>query len=249
MRSESWPRRASILPASDPRTSAELRDIAFDYVVTVCGHAHENCPVFLGKAKVVHVGFDDPPKLAADATTEEERLAPYRRVRDEIREFVQGLPESLQDRYAAISRFAEGSTVPRRCSVYAEDIGFDHDTALKMAAGFGGGMGRMASTCGAVTGAFMALGLQYAGIAADRQTKEANYACIREFADRFKARHGSLGLPRTAGVRHQHSRGAKQAMESGAFKNTCPEFVRDACEILEEMHQSATTTQPSEPKK
>ncbi len=75
---------------------AELQDINFDYVVTVCGHANENCPFFLSNAKVVHVGFDDPPKLAANATTEEERLAPYRRVRDEIREFVQGLPQSLQ---------------------------------------------------------------------------------------------------------------------------------------------------------
>ncbi|MEI8373317.1 MAG: arsenate reductase ArsC [Planctomycetota bacterium] len=74
---------------------AELQSIAFDYVVTVCGHAHENCPVFQGKAKVVHVGFDDPPRLAAGATTEDERLAPYRRVRDEIREFVQGLPDSI----------------------------------------------------------------------------------------------------------------------------------------------------------
>ena len=54
----------------------ELRDVEFDYVVTVCGHAHEYCPVFPGKAKVVHVGFDDPPRLAADAKTEEERLAP-----------------------------------------------------------------------------------------------------------------------------------------------------------------------------
>jgi arsenate reductase (thioredoxin) len=75
---------------------SELRDIAFDYVVTVCGHAHENCPMFFGKAKVIHVGFDDPPKLAAGAATEDERLAPYRRVRDEIREFVLGLPESLE---------------------------------------------------------------------------------------------------------------------------------------------------------
>ena len=77
------------------KTVAELRDITFDYVVTVCGHAHENCPVFPGTAKVVHVGFDDPPRLAANAGTEEERLAPYRRVRDEIREFVRGLPESI----------------------------------------------------------------------------------------------------------------------------------------------------------
>jgi len=74
----------------------ELRGVEFDYVVTVCGHAHEHCPVFLGKARIVHVGFDDPPRLAAGAVTEEERLAPYRRVRDEIKEFVLGLPESLR---------------------------------------------------------------------------------------------------------------------------------------------------------
>ena len=73
----------------------EFADVAFDHVVTVCGHAHENCPVFTGDAQVTHVGFDDPPRLAADAQTEEEALAHYRRVRDEIRAFVETLPESL----------------------------------------------------------------------------------------------------------------------------------------------------------
>jgi arsenate reductase (thioredoxin) len=68
---------------------SELRGVEFDYVVTVCDHAHESCPVFSGKAKAIHVGFDDPPRLAANAKTEEERLAPYRRVRDEIRAFVE----------------------------------------------------------------------------------------------------------------------------------------------------------------
>jgi len=67
----------------------ELRSVEFDYVVTVCDHAHESCPVFPGRAKVIHVGFDDPPRLAANAKTEEERLAPYRRVRDEIRAFIE----------------------------------------------------------------------------------------------------------------------------------------------------------------
>jgi arsenate reductase (thioredoxin) len=67
----------------------EFRGVEFDYVVTVCGHAHESCPVFPGRAKVIHVGFDDPPRLAANARIEEDRLAPYRRVRDEIRAFVE----------------------------------------------------------------------------------------------------------------------------------------------------------------
>ena len=73
-----------------------LKGVEFDYVVTVCGHAHEHCPVFPGKARLIHVGFDDPPKLAAAAATEEERLAPYRRVRDEIRSFVESLPDRLE---------------------------------------------------------------------------------------------------------------------------------------------------------
>ncbi len=68
---------------------SELRGVEFDFVVTVCDHAHESCPVFPGRAKVIHVGFDDPPRLAANAKTEEERLAPYRRVRDEIRAFIE----------------------------------------------------------------------------------------------------------------------------------------------------------------
>jgi len=77
---------------------ADLRDVSFDYVVTVCGHAHETCPMFSGKAKVVHVDFDDPPKLAKEAKSEEEALDHYRRVRDEIRDFVARLPEGLPPR-------------------------------------------------------------------------------------------------------------------------------------------------------
>jgi arsenate reductase len=74
----------------------ELNDIDFDYVVTVCGHAHETCPVFPSNAKVVHVGFDDPPKLAAEVADEDAKLDCYRRVRDQIRKFIETLPESLQ---------------------------------------------------------------------------------------------------------------------------------------------------------
>lgn len=75
----------------------ELAGIDFDYVVTVCAHAHESCPVFPGRARVIHAGFDDPPALARGAATEDEAMAPYRRVRDEIRVFVATLPEALGD--------------------------------------------------------------------------------------------------------------------------------------------------------
>ena len=76
-------------------TVAELPTQDFDVVITVCAHADENCPVALQGCKVVHVGFDDPPKLAKQATTSEEELDIYRRVRDEIREFVESLPEAV----------------------------------------------------------------------------------------------------------------------------------------------------------
>jgi arsenate reductase len=76
----------------------ELKDIPFDYVITVCDQAHEACPLFPGKTKVIHVGFDDPPRLAKDAKTEEEALGHYRRVRDEIREFIERLDEHLPQR-------------------------------------------------------------------------------------------------------------------------------------------------------
>ncbi|UCG53769.1 MAG: arsenate reductase ArsC [Candidatus Latescibacterota bacterium] len=73
----------------------ELIDFPFDYVVTVCDDAHEACPAFPGRARVVHVGFDDPPRLAKTAKTEAEALGHYRRVRDEIRSFIERLPDEL----------------------------------------------------------------------------------------------------------------------------------------------------------
>ena len=67
---------------------SELPEDNFDYVITVCDQAHESCPLFPGRVKIIHKGFDDPPRLAAGAANEEEALIHYRRVRDEIRDFV-----------------------------------------------------------------------------------------------------------------------------------------------------------------
>jgi len=68
--------------------------VSFDFVVTVCDSAHESCPILPG-ARIVHVGFDDPPRLAKGATSDDEAMPHYRRVRDEIRAFVQTLPDSI----------------------------------------------------------------------------------------------------------------------------------------------------------
>ncbi len=77
------------------KTVAELGDAPLDVVVTVCGHADQTCPVFPGPIRVIHQGFDDPPKLAAGAKTEAEALAHYRRVRDEIRAWLESGPDAL----------------------------------------------------------------------------------------------------------------------------------------------------------
>jgi len=77
----------------------EFKDTHFDYVITVCDNAHEACPIFPGKTEVIHMGFEDPPRLAKalaeKGISEEERLDCYRRVRDEIKRFVETLPASL----------------------------------------------------------------------------------------------------------------------------------------------------------
>ena len=91
----------------------------FDYVVTLCAHAHETCPVFPGEATVIHRGFDDPPALAADAADEEEVLPHYRSVRDEIRDYVLTLPASLaaDARQRGWLAVAEPAQAPRRSLV------------------------------------------------------------------------------------------------------------------------------------
>jgi arsenate reductase len=75
----------------------EFKDVEFDLVVTVCGHAGEHCPVFPGRARIIHAPFDDPPRLAENAKDAQEALGHYRRVRDEIRDFINTLPDILKE--------------------------------------------------------------------------------------------------------------------------------------------------------
>jgi len=75
----------------------ELADVPLNYIVTVCDHANETCPIFPGTVKRIHFGFDDPPRLAKEAKNAAEAMPHYRRVRDEIKAFVQGLPDALRE--------------------------------------------------------------------------------------------------------------------------------------------------------
>ncbi len=75
---------------------SEIQGIDFDYVVTVCDPAREQCPWFPARVEMIHASFDDPPALAKEAKDEQEALAIYRRVRDEIRSFIEKLPQVLE---------------------------------------------------------------------------------------------------------------------------------------------------------
>ncbi len=74
----------------------DFKDQIFDFVITVCGHAHENCPWFPGNSKVIHMGFDDPPQMAKTFDNDKKEMDCYRRVRDDIKAYVLTLPESLE---------------------------------------------------------------------------------------------------------------------------------------------------------
>jgi arsenate reductase len=77
------------------KTIDDLGTEHFDLVITVCGHANESCPVFPGTTRVIHRGFDDPPRLAADSESDQDALVLYRRVRDEIARLIDELDELL----------------------------------------------------------------------------------------------------------------------------------------------------------
>jgi arsenate reductase len=80
---------------------SSLVDIEFDFIVTLCDKARESCPFFPSKARLLHRGFEDPPKLAQYADNEEEAMSHYLRVRDEIRTFVDKFPQSLEENIEA----------------------------------------------------------------------------------------------------------------------------------------------------
>lgn len=83
------------ISVQEPKPLDAVAHLPFDYVVTVCDDAHEACPVFPGRARMIHRGFDDPPRLAATAKSQEKALGQYARVRDEIKAFVEQLPGAL----------------------------------------------------------------------------------------------------------------------------------------------------------
>jgi C_GCAxxG_C_C family probable redox protein len=121
-------------------------------------------------------------------------------------------------------------------TVYGAPYGLDEKTAMKLATGFGGGMGRMGEVCGALTGAFMVLGLKFgAGTAKDAPAKECTAGLVQELARRFKARHGCLRCRELLGCDIDTPAGMKAAKDRQLFTTVCPGLVGDAAGILEEL--------------
>jgi len=136
-----------------------------------------------------------------------------------------------------VATHAEGfSCAQALLAVYGPELDMDRETALKVAGGFGGGMGRMAGICGAVTGAYMVIGLAHGMTKkGDLQQKERSYEYIRQFAEKFRERNKTLVCRELMGVDVSTPEGFAESKEKKIARTICPKFVQDAAEILEEM--------------
>ncbi len=137
----------------------------------------------------------------------------------------------------AITLFKEGFNCSQSVlSAYSELFGLDRKITLKIAQAFGAGMARMGNICGAVTGAFMAIGLKCGRVrAVDEEAKEKTYAVAQEFVERFKSHHGSIICRELLGVDLSAPEGITEAEEKNLFETLCPKFVQCSIDILEQI--------------
>ncbi len=137
----------------------------------------------------------------------------------------------------AVSCFGEGFMCSQALlTAYADQFGLDRETALKVSAAFGGGMGRMGETCGAVTGAFMVIGLKYGRTTVqDTRSHEKTNRLVREFVDRFKALNGSIVCRELLGCDLSTPEGQKTFIDKKLRDTLCTKFVGDAAEIVRQL--------------
>jgi C_GCAxxG_C_C family probable redox protein len=120
-------------------------------------------------------------------------------------------------------------------SAFAQERGMDTGLALRIATPFGGGMGHLGEVCGAVTGAFMALGLKYGNPDSNREAKESSYEAVRAFRESFISLHGSLLCRELLGCDIGTPEGMAEAEKRNLFDTLCADLVRDAVKIVEEL--------------
>ena len=137
----------------------------------------------------------------------------------------------------ATACFKDGSSCSQAVfSTYATQLGLNREAALRIAGAFGGGMGHMGETCGAVTGAFMVIGLRYGRtIAGDRQSQDKTDSLVNEFVNKFKSRNTSIVCKELLGCDLSTPEGTSMAKEKNLFATICPKFVQDAAEIIEQI--------------
>jgi C_GCAxxG_C_C family probable redox protein len=137
----------------------------------------------------------------------------------------------------AVLAFIEGFSCSQAVlSTYGPDFGLDRELALKLATPFGGGMARMGETCGAVTGAFMVIGLKYGLTDPEKkEDKERTYEKINEFVEKFNERNKSIVCKDLLGHDLSTQEGREIVEDKALTIQKCPEFVKDAAEILEEV--------------
>ncbi|MGB5925130.1 MAG: C-GCAxxG-C-C family protein [Dehalococcoidia bacterium] len=128
------------------------------------------------------------------------------------------------------------SCAPAVLSAYSEQFGLGKELALKIACGFGGGIGRMGRTCGAVTGAIMVIGLKHGQADVnDEESRQETHKLVKDFIGRFKALHGSTECRELIGYDLSNSAELKAARKSGVFESKCSGFVYDAARIPEDI--------------
>jgi C_GCAxxG_C_C family probable redox protein len=140
----------------------------------------------------------------------------------------------------AVRRFDEGFNCAQAVfSAIAETSGLPLDMALRIATPFGGGIARAGQTCGAVTGALMALGLTFGtASAADKEGKERQYRIAQDLMERFKERHGSTVCRDLLGYDISTPEGLKEAHDKGLFTTLCPLLVADAVGLVAGLRES-----------
>lgn len=139
----------------------------------------------------------------------------------------------------AITRFKNGLSCSQAVfSTYAEEHGVSFETACRIAGGLGGGIGRTGKTCGAITGAIMAIGLLLKEQnPTEKQFKEKVYPHARALLEKFAARHGSTNCNDLVGVDMSTPEGFAKAVQENIIKTRCPEFVRTCAEFLETLRE------------
>jgi len=137
----------------------------------------------------------------------------------------------------AVALFNEGFSCSQALfSAFSEDFGLDRNTSLKISQPFGGGMAHLGEACGAVTGAFMLIGLKYGRTKADDlAARDRTYAKMRQFTDRFKALHCSIQCRCLLGLDLGTEEGMRLAREKNLFQTICVKYVQDAATIVEDL--------------